>query len=120
LWIWIASSRVGARISARGSSALRSASAGRSAGGSHRDQEGQGLAGAGLGLAGDVAAGSASGRVRAWIGVQRVKPAASSPASSAGCRSNEEKVTSVNGLSDMGGLRRDDAAFQGTPRSALA
>ena len=50
----------------------------------HRDQEGQGLAGAGLGLAGDVAPGRAIGRVSAWIGVQRVKPAASSPASSAG------------------------------------
>src|SRR5688500_1297725 len=45
--------------------------------------------------------GNATGRVSAWIGVQRVKPADSSPASNAGCSSNEEKVMSVRGLSLM-------------------
>jgi hypothetical protein len=60
-----------------------------------RDQERQGLAGTGLGLAGDVAPVQGSGRVRAWIGVQRVKPAASRPASRLGCSSNESNVMSV-------------------------
>ena len=45
--------------------------------------------------------GNATGSVIAWIGVVRENPAASSPASQAGCRSNEEKVMSVNGLSLM-------------------
>src|SRR5690606_2846669 len=35
----------------------------------------------------------------AWIGVQRVKPAPSRPATRLGCSSKEEKVTSVSGLS---------------------
>src|SRR5262249_37430001 len=50
---------------------------------------------------------SATGKVNAWIGVQREKPALSRPASNAGCRSNELNVTSVKGLSLMlSSLRR--------------
>ena len=45
------------------------------------------------------------GRVIAWIGVQRVNPAPSSPDSRSGCRANEEKAISVSGLSDMRGLQ---------------
>src|SRR4029079_813767 len=39
------------------------------------------------------------GRVSAWIGVHRVKPADSSPASMRACSSKLEKAISVSGLS---------------------
>src|SRR3546814_18566602 len=45
--------------------------------------------------------GRVIGRVNAWIGVQRVNPAASRPASNDGCSSKEEKEMSVRGLSLM-------------------
>src|SRR5690606_2679027 len=102
LWIWIASARAGARISARGSPGLRSARAGRV---SRRfitaTRNARVLPVPVWAWPATSPPGSATGRVMAWMGVQRTKPAASRPASSCGCRSDSEKGTSVRGLSLM-------------------
>src|SRR5690606_29017545 len=107
LWIWMASSRVGARISARGSSGLRSASAGLvSSLFTTVTRKARVLPVPVCAWPATSRPASVSGRVCAWIGVQRVKPAASRPASSSGCSPKDEKVMSVSGLSLMRGMVR--------------
>ena len=59
-----------------------------------RHQEGRGLAGAGLGLAGDVLAREREGQGLAWMGVAGTKPASLMPRATAGTRSSEANASS--------------------------
>ena len=114
--IWLTSSRVGARISARGRAGLAAAAGARRAGRRSGQQEGEGLAGAGAAAAEHVAAGEGVGQRR---GLDRerasVMPLAASTSTSGAGTPRAAKVVSVGQHGGVGpdgddDRRRDDAA----------
>ena len=120
--IWLASSRVGARISARGRRGAAPARpfAGRREARHDRQREGEGLAGAGAAAAEHVAAARESGSDAVWIGNASVRPWAASAATSGAGTPRAAKLRAPAGTETVATTGASTSGrWAGTWRSAV-